>query len=696
MEQFVELVKEKYKEPELILKAFNFAYKAHEKEKRLSGEPYIVHPVQVAKILIDMELDKETIAAAVLHDVVEDTPVSFKKIRVEFGSEVEMLVKGVSKISSIKYSKEITEMDSLKRMFIAMSKDIRVILIKLADRLHNLRTISGLPQHRQIRFCSESMNLFVPLAERLGLNAIKLEMEDICFRVLNPDEYQKLKSELDRKFEKTTERMKIIEMKLIEALDNLGIKGEVKSRLKHFYSLYKKIKSRGTAKIYDIIAFRIFVDKTEDCYRVLGEIHKMYRPVPGRIKDYIADPKANGYKSLHTTLVTKDGTPFEVQIRTYEMHQTCEYGIAAHWRYKSGDQKKESLEDKLNWIKSIIEDERQIKDSTNFIKALQMDFSNAEIWVFTPNYKPISLPEGSTPIDMAYAIHTELGNTCEGAKVNGRKVPLNYVLDTGDVVEILTSKSSKGPARDWLKIAVSSNARSHIRNFFKKNIIPENVKRGKEILEIQAKQMKVSIGACLSPKVFEEVKNKYLVYSLDDMFSSIAAGGISVRDIVSMASEKEKKELDVKNNDCPVYIEGSEVDEVKFARCCNPIPGDEVYAIASKSNTGFTVHCADCVNLRSIDKERCLSVEWKEGLNKSFETSLKIGGKDRVGIASDVVNIFYEQGINLRSITIKVISEGKFEAVINFMVKNKSELENLVSHINKLDYVQFIIKNNLN
>lgn len=694
MDEFIELVKSKYQDPELILEAYDFAKEAHKNEKRLSGEPYIVHPIAVAKYLIDLGLDKETIAAALLHDVVEDTPVSFKKIREKFGSEVEMLVKGVSKISSIKYSKEITEMDSLKRMFIAMSKDIRVILIKLADRMHNVQTVKSLPVERRIKFCTETMNLFVPLADRLGLGAIKVELEDMCFEVLKPEEYQKLKAELERKYDKTTLRMNNIETNLKQALVNLNLKGEVQSRFKHFYSLYKKIKDKGTAKIYDIIAFRILVDKVDDCYRVLGEIHKMYRPVSGRIKDYIAGPKPNGYKSLHTTLITKDGTPFEVQIRTFTMHQYCEYGVAAHWRYKSGDKKKDVLEEKLNWIRAIIQDEKQIKDSENFIKAMQMDFSSSEIWVFTPKYKPISLPEKATPIDMAYAIHTDLGNTCVGARVNNKKVPLNYKLDTGDVVEIITNKDSKGPSREWLRIAVSTNARSHIRSFFRKSIKPENVKKGKEMLEEKANELKIPIGNCLSKKVFAELNKKYLIYSFDDMFASIATGGIKVADIINLAIKSDKI-LETENKvESPVLIEGSEVDDVKFAHCCTPIPGDEIFAVAS--NSGITVHCSTCANLKSIDKDRYLSAEWKDTIKGDFDISLRIGGKDEVGIISKIVGIFYDTGTRICVFNAKVASEGRFEVVVSARVKNSKEAEEIINKLEKIENVQFVNRNNLN
>ncbi len=694
MDQFEKLVRNNYEDPGMILKAYDLAKEAHKNQKRGTGEPYIVHPVSVATKLIDLGMDEATVTAGLLHDVVEDTPVSYKKIKAEFGSEVESLVKGVSKISSFKYNKSTIEMDSLRRLFMAMSKDIRVILIKLCDRMHNMETISGLPYERQIKFCTETMNLFVPLAERLGLNSIKIELEDMCFAVLNPEEYNKLKAELDRKYEKNTKRMADIELNLKKALENLKLHGEVQSRFKHFYSLYKKIKDKGTAKIYDIIAFRILVDNVDDCYRVLGEVHKFYKPVAGRIKDYIASPKQNGYKSLHTTLITKDGTPFEVQIRTFEMHKLCEYGIAAHWRYKSGDTKVSAFEDKLNWVRSVIENEKQIKDSENFVKALQMDFSNAEIWVFTPKFKPISLPENSTPIDMAYAVHTDLGNSCVAAKVNGKKSPLNRRLTTGDVVEIITSKDSLGPSREWLGFAVSAHARNEIKNFFKRSLVPEMVKKGRDMLEERCQEMGVPLSKCLSNDVLREVKKKYYIYSLDDMFASVATHGIHRADIINIAMKKsEDEKTEVKPN-AYVYIEGSEIADVKFARCCTPIPGEEICAIAS--NAGITVHCTSCANVKQMDRDRLLSAEWKDGVDKYFEEGFKIGGKDEDGLLSDILDIFYDAKVPINSINAHQAGQGRFEIIASIKVKDKAMSDEIMEKLENLKPVQFVNRNNQN
>lgn len=698
--EFLDLVKQNYGDSELIEKAYYFASNAHKNEKRKSGEPYIVHPIAVAEILIEMKMDEATIASALLHDTVEDTAVTFKLIKKEFGDEVEKLVKGVSKINRIHYdNKEIVEMDSLKRMFIAMSKDLRVILIKLADRLHNIRTVEYLSPDKRIKFCSETMNLFVPLAERMGFNAMKREMEDTCFKYLNPEEYEKVKNESDRKYKKSQEKMKSITETFENALTKEGIKHEVQSRFKHVYSLYKKIKSKGTAKIYDAIAFRVIVENVEQCYQVLGIVHSLYRPVPGRIKDYIASPKANGYKSLHTTVLMKDGTPFEVQIRTFEMHELCEYGIASHWRYKTGDEKKEEYEKELNWIKDAVENEKQIKDSSSFIKVMSMDLATSEIWVLTPKFKPISLPEKSTPVDFAYAVHTDIGDTCVGAKVNGKKVQLSKPLETGDVVEIITDKDKK-PSRDWLKFVVSSHARQNIRNYFKRTISPETVKKGKSMVEKTADVAGISMGEILSPELLEECKHKYLVYSFDDMFASVGAGGINAFDIVSIARQiKKSKNSSEKKEDCPIYIEGSDVSGVKLARCCNPVPGDEIVALESNSGT-ITVHCASCVNLKNIDADRTLNAEWKTGETfnpfRKYDLVLRIVGKDEDGMLSKIIDELYDMKVKMNTITARIISEGKFEVVVSIKVKNLDETNQIIERIKKIDNIQFVNRSSVN
>lgn len=693
---FLEIVKENYSDYALIEKAYHFACKAHLNEKRKSGEPYIIHPIAVATILIEMKMDEATIVAGLLHDTVEDTPVTFKQIKQEFGDEVEKLVKGVSKINRIKYDKkEILEMDSLKRMFIAMSRDLRVIVIKLADRLHNIRTVEYLPKLKRIKFCSETMDVFVPLAERMGFSAMKREMEDTCFKYLYPEEYEKVKSESDRKYKKSQDKMKNISLTFERELAKRGIKNEIQSRFKHVYSLYRKIKSKGTAKIYDAIAFRIIVSTIEECYQVLGIVHSLYRPVPGRIKDYIASPKPNGYTSLHTTVIMRDGTPFEVQIRTFEMHEICEFGIASHWRYKSGNEKIEQYEKELNFLKMAVENEKQIKDSSTFIKAMSMDLATTEIWVLTPKFKPISLPEKSTPVDFAYAVHTDIGNTCVGAIVNGKKAQLSRQLETGDVVEIITNKDKK-PSRDWLKFVVSSHARQNIRNFFKRNINSETVKIGKQKLEEFAKESGIDMGDILSQDLIEEIKRKYLVYSLDDMFASIGAGGINAFDIISIAKQMLKNKNEKEDNeDCPIYIEGSDVSGVKLARCCSPVPGDEIVALEAKSGT-ITVHCSSCLNVRQIENDRLLNAEWKdeEALKskKKYNIDLRIVGKDEDGMLAKIMEVLKAMNLKMNYISAKILSEGKFEVLVNLKVQNLFETNQAIENIKTIKNIQFVTR----
>lgn len=693
MDKFLNLVKENYDDSELIEKAYHFACKAHEGVTRRSGEPYIIHPISVAEILIEMKMDEASIVASLLHDVVEDTPVTFKQIKKEFGEEVEKLVKGVSKINRVNFAdKDVLEMDSLKRLFIAMSKDLRVILIKLADRLHNIRTVQYLKPDKRVRFCSETMSVFVPLAERMGFSPMKREMEDICFKYLNPKEYERVQNESDRKYKKSQEKMKTITEVFEQKLKDCSINARVQSRFKNVYSLYEKIKSKGTAKIYDAIAFRIIVDDIDVCYKVLGIVHSLYRPVPGRIKDYIASPKANGYQSIHTTVLMKDGTPFEVQIRTFEMHEHCEYGIAAHWRYKDGDKKVEVYENELNWIKSAVENEKQIKDSSSFIKAMSMDLATTEIWCFTPKYKPISLPEKSTPVDFAYAVHTDIGDTCIGAKVNGKKVSLSKTLETGDVVEILTDKDKK-PSRDWLKFVASAHARQNIRNYFKRNINPETLKMGKAMLEKTAEMVGVSIGDIFDSDLLEECKRKYLVYSLDEVFASIGAGGINAFDIISMARQIKKNKQNANDrDDSPIYIEGSEVAGVKLARCCSPVPGDEIVALSSKSGL-ISVHCVSCVNVRGIEKDRLLNAEWKNSEDiqpRRYDIMLRIVGKDEEFMLSKIIDVMYMMNVRMSTITARILSKGKFEVLVGVRVKNLEETNEVMATIKQIEGITLV------
>lgn len=703
-EDFLKEVREKYElyDGRKIEQAYKLATLAHEGNKRESGEPWINHCVCVAEILVEMSMDADTICAGLLHDVIDDTDTTFKQISDTINDDVCELVRGLSKVNGIKYSKDnLDETESLRRLIVAMGKDIRVILIKLADRLHNMRTVEYLPRERQLKYASETRDVFSPLAERLGLSNMHAELDDLCFKTLNPQEYNKLKDELERKYDKWQEKMTKISGVLEYVLKETGVKGRVTSRFKNFYSLYKKFQTKGTEKIYDILAFRIIVETIDDCYKVLGSAHQKYRPIPGRIKDYIASPKPNGYQSLHTTLITSDGTPFELQIRTEEMHDFCEYGIASHWSYKENDSsgKAHMLQEKLDWVKNLIEQEMQITDNKNFVKALQVDFSSAEIWVFTPKYKPISLIAGATPIDFAYEIHTELGHKCIGAKVNGKKVSLATILETGDVVEILTSNGSKGPSRDWLNIAVSQNAKYNIRLFFRRETTPENIIFGKKILEEEAKAQGLTLGDIIADDNYKELKEKFNFDSLDDMFASVACKGVTVNQILKPTLAK--KETLIKNveaiNNSPILVEGNPVVSYKFSGCCSPIPGDSIVAVSSRE--GYSIHTADCKNLKYIGSNRYLEASWNQKINKVYNVHLSLIGKDEAGVLGKIlstISSIYNDKISFTALNAQLLPKGKFEVVISLKVKNKEELDNIINSIKQqVPNIEYISRKNI-
>lgn len=685
--EFVLKVKESYGgNSKDILLALDFAKQIYKNEKRLNGDDYITHPIAVAGMLIEYGLDYETIIAALMHDSVKMGLTTFKKIKDLFGENVEALVKGYVKISSLQYERadsEHNDLENVRQMFLALGKDLRVILIRICDRYHNLQTLENLSQEKQFDLASETMDIFVPLVERLGMGKLRSSMEDICFKYLNPQAYFKIDEELKRKYDKKTTIMNEISGVLESALKKLNIKGEVSCRFKHYYSIYKKLKKSGIEKIYDIIAHRVIVPEIKDCYAVLGEIHSHFRPVPGRIKDYIASPKPNGYQSLHTTLLTKDGVPFEVQIRTFEMHKFCEYGVAAHWRYKEGNVKNSLVEEKINWLKKTIESEKQIKDNESFINALKMDLSTGVIWVFTPKYKPIELPENATPVDFAYAIHSGVGDKCVGAKVNDKMVPLNYQLETGDVVEILTNQNSKGPSLDWLNFARSSSTRNHIRQYFKKQSKEENIKLGKDILELEAKKCGYQLSDLLSDLDIADLTKRFNLTNIDDVFASIGYGGITAKQAIGkvVAQRKQQEKLarkaelqsqeQIKHNDdiSAVVVDGLSGLTVRFGGCCHPIAGDEIVGFASR-NRGITIHRKDCPNVKNISKDKEVKVEWKHGKGQVFNTTLTLITKNSSGVLSKITTLLANMKINIASVSTKMISSG--EAVVNLVIQVQS------------------------
>ena len=595
-------------EQEVLSKAFYYAKKAHEGQKRASGEEYFTHPVAVAQILIDLGMDYHSVAASFLHDVIEDTPVSEGDIKEEFGEEILELVVGVTKLDKIEFkSQEEEQAENFKKIFVSMAKDIRVIIIKLADRLHNMRSLNFLSHERQLRMARETLDIYAPLAGRLGISQIKCELEDLCLKYLDPDAYEFLSVNINSEISERQEFVNYAVNEIKKILAESEIEGEVFGRTKHFYSIYKKMKRQNKTldQIYDLTAVRIIVDTIDQCYELLGKIHKQWKPIPGRIKDYIAMPKENMYQSLHTTVVTDIGKIFEIQIRTKEMNRTAEYGIAAHWKYKENKENTDAFDKRLSWIREVMEWQGGLNNSTEFLESLKGDVYNSEVLVFTPKGEVISLVKDATPIDYAYRIHTEVGNKCVGAKVNGKMVPLNTTLHVGDVVEIITSKLSKGPSWDWLRIAKSSGAKAKIKAFYKKAMQVDNEKLGRSMLEAEAKNRGYVFGELLNPVSFERVSGRLSVSTPEEMYAAVGCGAIGVNQVLLKLIDFYKKELPkpekiaeskvkkASENVGGVKIKGMDGLLVRFAGCCNPVPGDEIVGFVSRGR-GVTVHRKDC------------------------------------------------------------------------------------------------------
>ena len=632
----------------MVEKAFYFAESAHSGQKRESGEDYIIHPVDVACILVEMGLDTSTIIAGLIHDVIEDTKYTYDDIAEKFSPEVANLVDGVTKLGKIKFqTKEEEQANNVRKMLLAMTKDIRVILIKLADRLHNMRTLKYMPEKKQKEKAKETLDIYAPLAHRLGISKIKWELEDLSFRYLNPEEYYDL---VDKIAAKRTEReadIKEILKEVSEILDNAGINAEIDGRPKHFYSIYKKMVTKGKSidEVFDLMAFRIIVNSIKDCYAVLGMVHTLYKPIPGRFKDYIAMPKPNMYQSLHTTVLAKDGKPFEIQIRTFEMHKTAEYGIAAHWQYKEGTTniKESDLQSKLAWIREVIEWQREEENPKEFMENFKIDLFSDEVFVFTPRGKVINLPHGSTPIDLAYRIHTDVGNRCIGAKVNGRIVSLDYELKTGEIVEILTSSIEKGPNIDWLSTVKSNQAKTKIRAWFKKQKREENVLKGKELLEREAKKQGHNFGEVAKTDLLEKLFRKYNFNNIEDLEVAVGIGNIIASNVISKLIEVRKPETNLtvdevkesitknknktkKSSSYGIVVKGETDIYVRYAKCCNPVPGDEVLGYITKGR-GVSVHRKDCRNLFSLintDPSRVVEVEWSGTISEEFVAEIDI------------------------------------------------------------------------
>lgn len=691
----------------LIRRALNMAESAHQGQARESGEAYITHPLAVAEILTELEQDLETVAAAILHDVVEDTVVTLAEIRAEFGPDIALLVDGVTKLMRLRFhSKAQQQAENLRKMFMAMASDFRVILIKFADRLHNMRTLDFLPAARQKEMARETLEIYAPLAHRLGIFHFKWELEDLSFRYLHPREYYNLVVELRQRRAEREEIMQRIVDYLAASLKEAGIKADITGRPKHLYSIWQKMvqQQKELAEIYDLTAIRVVVDTVRDCYTVLGQIHHLCKPIPGHFKDYIAMPKSNGYQSLHTTVVALKGNPVEVQIRTWEMHRLAEYGLAAHWRYKEGGKGDRQFDEKLAWLRQFMEWQKETKDTNEFIETLKVDLFDDEVLVFTPKGDVIDLPAGSVSLDFAYRIHTDIGNSTVGAKVNGKLVPLNHQLTTGDIVEVLTQKGAT-PSRDWLKTVKSSQARTKIRQWFKREGREQNIEKGRELLVRELKRFGFSLAEVDGATLTNVLKRyNYQADQEEDFFAALGYGGlnpatVSRRFYEYLVALREKEmslaEVELVRGEAPetatgVLVKGVDNLLVHFGRCCKPLPGDEIIGYVTRGR-GITVHRTDCSNIRAADSERLLEVQWVSTDSQTFPVELVITAWDRKGLLQEIINVLGELKANTLSINGSGLKDGSAQVHLTIEVQN---LEHLSRILDRLKSVRSIMEVN--
>ena len=708
MDELLQKLKKNFSEAEFqeLKAAYDFSAAAHEGQKRQTGEPYFIHPCAVVNILVDLGFDDvSTLVAAFLHDVLVDTPVTSDELEQKFGKEVLELVEGVTKLDKIKFvSAEDEQAENLRKMFFAMAKDYRVIIIKLADRLHNMRTLDALKPEKQIKIATQSLKIYAPLAGRLGLSFVKCELEDLAMRYLYPDDYYELVEFIKTK---SKERQQFIEKicdELKAKLQELGIEGEVNGRQKHLYGIYKKMLKQGKniEQIYDISAVRVIVNEVQDCYTVLGAIHTMWMPLPGRFKDYIAMPKPNGYQSLHTTVITKFKETFEIQIRTYEMHRIAEYGIAAHWKYKEGKTGATKIDDQINWLREVMDTQRGSSDSHEVLENIEGNVFTDEVYVFTPKGKVLNLPVGSTTVDFAYAIHSAVGNKCIGAKVNGKIVPLNTVLNTGDIVEILTTNSGKGPSRDWIKFVKTASARTKIRQYFKKEMKEENIKRGKDMLEREAKRRGYNLSELLSTAGLNYIMNRYTLSSIDDLYASVGFGGLTTNQIIVKLIDYFKRDLLSKNpvaeikttsttgkssSGNGVLIRGYDDFLVRLSHCCNPVPGDKIVGYVSRGR-GVSVHCVDCPNVKNMEPERLIEAKWDDVISQNFLASLKIYCENKGGILAAVTTIISNMKISITGAFARSDNDnGTAEITVMLEVKSTDQVEDVIKKLKTLPEV---------
>ncbi len=701
---------------EPVVKAFEYAQSRHEGQFRASGEPFFTHPIAVANILADMELDPSSVAAALLHDVVEDTDVTDEDIAREFGDSIALLVAGVTKLGKIPYtSNEDQQIENLRKMFLAMAKDVRVIVIKLADRLHNMRTLKSMPEHKQREKARETLEVFAPLAHRLGMSKIKMELEDLSLRYIDPIGYYEIVDKISQKRSEREQYIKSIIDIFTERLAEISIDAQVEGRAKHFYSIYRKMfmQNKNIDEIYDLFAVRVIVNTDADCYAVLGMVHELFMPIPGRFKDYIAMPKPNMYQSLHSAVIGPNGTPFEIQIRTWDMHRTAENGIAAHWKYKEGFSGKSDIDNKLEWIKQLLDIQKDMTNAEDFMQTLKIDMFSDEVFVFTPKGDVISLPAGATPIDFAYAIHSAVGNKMQGAKVNGKIVTLDYNLQNGDIIEIHTSNSSRGPNLDWLKIARTSQARNKINQWLKKENRDENINKGKDIFEKELKKANIPVSYMNNDEMILALLPKYGFKQTDDMFATIGYGGPNASKFLArfkdvckaeIASKQEIADISEdfvvktsnKSNQSGVVVEGIDNCLVRISHCCSPVPGDKIIGYVTRGR-GVAVHRTDCINITNAkyspeDEKRFIRVDWAQDFKSDFQALLCLTGIDRNSLLVDITGVTADLKTPIRSLNARTVKNSVAIIEISIEVKDTAQLENAIKKLKQIEGIQSVVR----
>ena len=712
VDAFIEKVSAAYGEEQAasIRKAVDFGVQAHNEQFRYSGEPFITHPCHVAEILVDLGMDADTITAAVLHDVLEDTSTTYDDVKKMFGEPVARLVDGVTKLSRLGFfSREEQQAESLRKMFVAMANDIRVIMIKLADRLHNMRTLQYVEAQKQIRTANETLEIYSPLAHRLGIYTFKAELDDLAFRYLKPEVFLELEKKVTAVRASQDQQMHEIMGVIRDKLGQVNMKAGFEGRPKTIYSIYKKMleQEKPFEEIYDLTAIRVIVESVKDCYTVLGIIHTLWKPLPGRFKDYIAVPSKNMYQSLHTTCLGAGGIPFEVQIRTYDMHRTAEYGIAAHWKYKEKRSGQTDLDSKLTWLRQLLEWQSDMKDAQEFMDSLKIDFFSDDVLVFTPKGTVVDLVKGSTPIDFAFTIHTAIGTSCVGAKVNGRLVPLDYQLATGDIVEIITSKHSAGPSRDWLNIVKTSQAKSKIKHWLKKEFREENIVKGKDMLENATKRQGFSLPQLLKTEWLEPIYKKYTLNSLEDLYAAVGYGGVMTARVLTRLIEEYKKENKIeqlrtgpaparqapRHIDHGVLVKGEPDMMVRFAKCCSPLPGDDIVGYITRGR-GVSVHLRDCVNLKDLDdyENRRVEVTWASEKSRAYLAEIQVMAQDRAGLLMEISQLLNNMNLSVLSVNARVTKNKT--AIINFSVEitDTQQLDKIIKQIRNLPDVTRVFR----